>query len=601
MTALSPPLDPSVSLSDVRSRIGTTVAGRYRLLRMIGEGGMGAVFEAEASPSGARVAVKLIKPAYAASPEVNARFLQEVQVATSIGHPNIVRVLDAGTDASGPYIVLELLMGETLCDVLERRTLGPREALGVMAATLEALGAAHAVGVVHRDIKPENIFLLNGADRCTGVKLLDFGISKILSMQSAGGGLTRAGMAVGTPDYMSPEQAGGGRVDGRADLWSVGAVLYEAIARAKPFEGESYQQLVSRIILMPHIPLQQRVPAAPRGVCDLIDRALRKEAGDRYPSAEAMVADVRHLLATLPSDEAMGFHRVEIPEAQRAGSQEPTQILEAHPAPSSKRPPERRLREPDPTPTRPLVRPKELLAPIATASVPPPPPRVSALPAPPASVASAAPAVPESRISRDTVVLVACFALALVLGVVITQVRARMAARDANVSGIAPPPPLVVHPPPVQQTVATPTQPLAAPHAPPPALAPQESTPTVTPPRVSEPSSTPRIARVAPPPVRRTMTASPVVETGAPLDSSEIIGGVRSVLPQLRGCARAVPSQPYTGAIQGELDIDARGAVQAVRMISPTAVTVPGRCMVNVLRGVRYPAGRPTRAARIWI
>jgi serine/threonine-protein kinase len=596
MTALSPPIDPSVSLSDVRARIGTTVAGRYRLLRMIGEGGMGAVFEAEAAPSGARVAVKLIKPAYAASPEVNARFLQEVRVATSIGHPNIVRVLDAGTDAAGPYIVLELLVGETLCDVLERRTLGPREALGVMAATIAALGAAHAVGVVHRDIKPENIFLLGGADRCTGVKLLDFGISKILSMQSAGGGLTRAGMAVGTPDYMSPEQAGGGRVDGRADLWSVGAVLYEAIARAKPFEGESYQQLVSRIILMPHVPLAQRVPAAPRGVCDLIDRALRKEAADRYASAEAMLADVRQLLATLPSDEAMGFHRVEIPEAQRAGSQEPTQILEAHPVAPSKRAPERRLREPDPTPTRPLVRPKELLAPIPSASAPPPPTRVSSLPAPPASAA------PEGRISRDTVVLVACLALALVLGVVITQVRARLAAREVNVSGIAPPPPVVVHPPPVQQTVAAPAQPLAAPHAPPPALNPQETSPAVTPPRAGEPSPAPRVARVAPPPVRRQAATAPVAETGGtPLDSSEILGGVRPVLPRLRACARAVPSQPYTGAIQGELDIDARGAVQAVRMISPTAVTVPGRCMVNVLREVRYPAGRPTRAARIWI
>jgi serine/threonine protein kinase len=293
-----------MAFSHIRERIGTVVAGQYTLLRMIGEGGMGAVFEATHSPSGRRVAVKLIKPEYASQPEVNARFVQEVHTVARIGHPNIVQMLDAGTDDDGPYLVLELLEGETLCDLIDRRPLGFREALAVVAETLDALRAAHGVGIVHRDIKPENIFLVGG-ERWQRVKLLDFGIAKILTEQSLGGGLTRVGTAVGTPDYMSPEQAGGGRVDPRADLWSLAAVLYECVSQTTPFDGDNYQQLISRIVVHPHTPLGERVPAAPPGLCALIDRALQKDPAQRFANAEAMLAEVRRVLDVLPPDESL--------------------------------------------------------------------------------------------------------------------------------------------------------------------------------------------------------------------------------------------------------------------------------------------------------
>ena len=203
---------------DLNGRVGSMVAGRYRLLRIIGEGGMGAVFEAEDLQAAAQhVAVKIIKPEFITSSEVVGRFQQEARLAASIGHPNIVRLLDSGSDDDGPFLVLELLQGETLCDVMERRPLSFREALTITAGTVDALQGAHGVGIVHRDIKPENIFLLGGAEHFAGVKLLDFGISKIMSERAAGG-LTRVGTAVGTPDYMSPEQASGGRVGCRCPL-----------------------------------------------------------------------------------------------------------------------------------------------------------------------------------------------------------------------------------------------------------------------------------------------------------------------------------------------------------------------------------------------
>ncbi len=456
---------------DVRSRIGTLVAGRYRILRMIGEGGMGAVFEAEVLASGERVAVKLIKPEYATSTEVTGRFLQEVRAVSAVGHPNIVRLLDAGTDAHGPFMVLELLVGETLCDVLDRRPLGPREALAVMAATLDALQAAHTAGVVHRDIKPENIFLVGGVDRCTGVKLLDFGISKIISMQSATGGITRVGTAVGTPDYMSPEQAGGGRVDGRADLWSVGAVLYEAISLEHPFEGDSYQQLISNIVLHPHLPLRARVPAAPAEVEAFIDRALRKEPADRYGSAGEMLADARRLLSMLPSDESMGFRRDEPTSVMRAAPNEPTQVIEVRQSAASAGParPQRQPRSAAPPPRPPPQQ-------AHPNSIPGPPmpswnavPEATTLIDAPAhpSIPPSSPVAEDRGVPRGAITIAAIVAGALVFGALALRIRAATQDVGGPVAPLNEPAPTATQPrdappaPTAQVLAPSPTQMLA--------------------------------------------------------------------------------------------------------------------------------------------
>ncbi len=566
---------------DVRSRIGTLVAGRYRILRMIGEGGMGAVFEAEVLTSGERVAVKLIKPEYATSTEVTGRFLQEVRAVSAVGHPNIVRLLDAGTDAQGPFMVLELLVGETLCDVLDRRPLGPREALAVMAATLDALQAAHSAGVVHRDIKPENIFLVGGVDRCTGVKLLDFGISKIISMQSATGGITRVGTAVGTPDYMSPEQAGGGRVDGRADLWSVGAVLYEAISLEHPFEGDSYQQLISNIVLHPHLPLRARVPAAPAEVEAFIDRALRKEPADRYGSAGEMLVDARRLLSVLPSDESIGFRRDEPTSVMRAAPNEPTQVIEVRQSAASagpsrpQRPPRNAAPQRKPPPPLPQAHPNSI----------PGPPMPSWNAVPEATTLIDAPAHPsfpppppaeERGVPRGAITIAAIVAGALVFGALALRIRAATRNTAAPVAAVAEPAPNVTPthappPPPTAQVLApSPAQVIAPPPAqviaPPSARAPEH------------PSVAPR--RAAPQP--RTVMGAPDARMAV----------IRAALPLLRSCAAEPPR--YVGNVDAVVYFDTRGRVRNVTVRVPSRMTVHGSCVSRALAQLVEPAAAGT-------
>jgi len=568
--------DPSAPLADLRGRIGTLVAGRFRLLRMIGEGGMGAVFEAEVVPGGDRVAVKIIKPEYSTSHEVNGRFIQEMQAAAAVGHPNIVRMLEAGNDAQGPYMVLELLTGETLCDVLERRPLGPREALGVVSSTLEALGAAHAVGIVHRDIKPENIFLVGGADTCQAVKLLDFGISKILSLQSAMGHLTRAGTAVGTPDYMSPEQAGGGRIDGRADLWSVGAVLYESIAQRHAFEGDTYQQLISNIVLNPHTPLRRRVPSAPPALEAFIDHALRKEPGDRFPSAAAMLAEARRLQAQLPPDEAVGFRGDDPTSIVRSAPNEPTQVIEvkapvARPRPAASERPPAALPFTDAPTTRDLPA-------VAFPSQPlPSQPPAAAWSHPPA-----APAQPSATLAGRATPIVAAVAASLVL--ISLALRFRPSSEPAAPAPVAAPVaegPVV--PPPVAQALTP-----AAPTAPPPvapAVAPQVlAAPARAPAPMRVPAAAPRLAPVPTAPRRPAApaaTLSPTVAASATQTARQLV----------RPCAvRPV----YVGPVHALVTFDPQGYVRNVDMVRPSRVTVNGNCMATRLRqfSLRAAAGR---------
>jgi serine/threonine-protein kinase len=570
--------DPSAPLADLRGRIGTLVAGRFRLLRMIGEGGMGAVFEAEAAPGGERVAVKIIKPEYATSHEVNGRFIQEMQAAAAVGHPNIVRMIEAGNDAQGPYMVLELLKGETLCDVLERRPLGPREALGVVSATLEALQVAHAVGIVHRDIKPENIFLVGGADTCQAVKLLDFGISKILSLQSAMGQLTRAGTAVGTPDYMSPEQAGGGRIDGRADLWSVGAVLYESIAQRHAFEGDTYQQLISNIVLNPHTPLRRRVPSAPPELEAFIDHALRKEPADRFPSAAAMLAEARRLQMQLPPDEAIGFRGDEPTSVVRSAPNEPTQVIEVK-APVARPRPAPAARPPAPRPPSDVgfsdAPTSQALPAMAVPSQPP----ASAWSHPPTT-----PAHPSATLAGRATPIVAAVAASLVLISLALRFRPSSEPAPAPVPVAAPVAEAPVLPPPVAQALS-PAVPAVAPPAP--VVAPQVLAPPPTPP-VAPPAPRPAVApRVGPAPV----AARRLVAPAASVPPSVMISATQTARQLVRPCAM---QPPYVGPVQALVTFDPQGYVRNVDMVRPSRVTVNGNCMARRLRSfsMRAAAGR---------
>jgi serine/threonine protein kinase len=594
-------------LMHIHERLGTLVAGRYRLRRIIGEGGMGAVFEAEVVPGGQRVAVKLIKPEYSSSQEVNARFVQEARAAASIGHPNIPAVLDAGTDDDGPYLVLELLKGETLADLLDRRAAGPREALTIAAATVDALRAAHAVGVVHRDIKPENIFLVGGAETRTSVKLLDFGISKILTEQAMGGGLTRVGTAVGTPDYMSPEQASGNRVDGRADLWSMGAVLYEAIALKTPFEGESYQQLLTKILLHPHQPLREAVPAVHPEVSALIDRALQKEPAQRFPDAAAMHAEILRVLSVTPPDESLGigadestgsfsneatkvydFQGVRARRRSRAGSSGTKEALVAPPPDLSLPPvvsalPRAALRSvPPPPPPPPDV---SALAtspsgpPMSFGGYPAAPAMVSAPPYRPMPSERPRPVAPEASAGRRPVLLVAAVITALLVVAAGLSLRRapspvdpgeHLAVTPATVDASLPLPSAaldvgVIALPVVQQVLQHPTPPTPPPR-----------------PRSDNPERTER-------PERSVRTLPAPAGDGRPLDSSEFISAVSPSTPRFSQCLHG-----QGGTVDVNVAIDARGRLGDTAFRRPPQGSDEAECIARVLRGLRFPRNRPT-------
>ncbi|HEV8551715.1 MAG TPA: serine/threonine-protein kinase, partial [Polyangiaceae bacterium] len=220
--------------------VGQVLADSYEVTRLLGEGGMGRVYEARHTRlTGKRFAVKLLHSDLARQPEVVTRFQREAEAASGIQHPNVLSVHDVNVTLDGqPYIVTELLQGEELGEYLERvGKLPVADAVRVVRQICKALGAAHDSGVVHRDVKPENVFLTGDLKRLehATVKVIDFGISKVA--QAGGESLTKTGMVMGTPDYMPPEQARGDRVDARADIYAVGAILYRALTGKKPFEG----------------------------------------------------------------------------------------------------------------------------------------------------------------------------------------------------------------------------------------------------------------------------------------------------------------------------------------------------------------------------
>jgi len=271
-----------------RARLGRTVGDRWRLERLLGTGGMGAVYAARA-PDGSVAALKMLHPEMGARPEVRERFLREGWVAHRIGHPGVVRMLAQG-DGEEAFLVMELLEGETLRERMSRHGRLPlEEVLDVAAEVLAALAAAHEHGVIHRDLKPDNLFVTRGGR----VKVLDFGLARLLD-DVPGQHQTRTGVALGTLAYMAPEQALGRRaeVDGRADLFALGATLFRLISGRRVHEAESEAELLMAMASRPAPPLKAVLPEASAGVAAVIDLALAFARDARYPDARTMLADV---------------------------------------------------------------------------------------------------------------------------------------------------------------------------------------------------------------------------------------------------------------------------------------------------------------------
>ncbi|MFO0607961.1 MAG: serine/threonine-protein kinase [Polyangiales bacterium] len=281
---------------------GDTLDGRYLLRRMLGDGGMGNVFLAENVRLGNKpVAVKTLKPEYIANKDLVARFLEEALAASKVEHDNIVEVFDADIDAATgtPYIVQRYLKGTNLREHLDAspgRRLSPPEALDCVVPVMGALVATHKQKIIHRDIKPENIFLVRTSSGNTVPKLIDFGIAKHLEPLAHGRRTsTRAGSIWGTFDYMSPEQARGERaIDFRADIWSVGAVLFEALTGRLPYDVENHGALLQRFLEGPPPRADAAAPDVPADLADAVERALQIDPAKRYPTMAAFISTLIH-------------------------------------------------------------------------------------------------------------------------------------------------------------------------------------------------------------------------------------------------------------------------------------------------------------------
>gem|GEM_PF-606492 len=270
--------------------IGRVVAEKYTITRCLGVGGHGAVFEAENAWTGRRVALKVLLGAAALNQEMADRFLREARAATRVAHPNIIEVLDMGRDLvdGSLFIVQELLQGEDLREVLRReRTVDPHWLVETLSPILEALAVAHAQGVVHRDLKPANLFLARQHDGRVVPKLIDFGVSRMEDSPEAHE-ITHAGALLGTPDYMSPEQARGERAGAQADVWAVGVVLYESLAGQRPHRAANYNALLIRILADDAPPLRGHVPGVPESLAVIIHKALARDAAVRFQSVAAL-------------------------------------------------------------------------------------------------------------------------------------------------------------------------------------------------------------------------------------------------------------------------------------------------------------------------
>jgi serine/threonine protein kinase len=285
-------IDPNV--------LGKVIDGRYRIEELIGEGGMGKVYLAEHVEIGKRVAVKVLHPSYSRLPDLVERFRREARAASKIGHPHIVDVTDSGTTEDGAvYFVMEYLEGVELGSIIEREgALDAARAIRIASQICRALSAAHAQSIIHRDLKPENIFLINRDGAADFVKVLDFGIAKTTEAEQARERkLTSPGMAMGTPEYMSPEQAAGRAADARCDVYALGAIAYEMLTGVPPYQGDNFMEILTKKATVDPVPPVVLKPSIPDAVNALVMAAMSRNPDDRPQTMEGFEYELTKCLA----------------------------------------------------------------------------------------------------------------------------------------------------------------------------------------------------------------------------------------------------------------------------------------------------------------
>lgn len=282
--------------SQVDPLLGKVVSDRYRVIKKLGEGGMGAVYLVEHVFIEKKVALKVLAPELSRKADLTARFLQEAKSASRIGHENVIDISDFGQSPEGfVYFAMEYLQGQDLGQVVRAEgAMSWRRARPIILQICKALGAAHAKGIVHRDMKPENVFLIERGGRPDFVKLLDFGIAKVQSADGEGPKLTQTGMIFGTPEYMAPEQAEGKACDQRADIYAVGCVIHHLIVGEPPFSAENFVGMLTKHLLEQPKPPSSRQPSF--GITPEMDalvlKSLAKKPEERFQSMAELMAAV---------------------------------------------------------------------------------------------------------------------------------------------------------------------------------------------------------------------------------------------------------------------------------------------------------------------
>jgi serine/threonine protein kinase/beta-lactam-binding protein with PASTA domain len=332
------------------TEIGSTLGGRYRLLELLGQGGMATIYRARDAQLERDVAVKLLRPEFGQDPDFLARFRDEARAAASLSHPNVVQVYDFGEDTSGPYIVMELVEGQDLAQIIrDNGPLAPRQAARVAADTARALQVAHFRGIVHRDVKPSNILV----GRDGRVHVADFGIARAMSESQ----VTLPGTTMGSVHYFSPEQARGEPATAASDIYSLGIVLFETLTGKRPFSGDGAAAIaLARLTTTPPLPSSLR-PSVPPELDTIVQRAMALEPEARYASAAAMASALEGYLGGGDKPAAA------VAGAAAAGAVAGAAATQARPTPA-----------PIPYPPSAYARPPTGPATVSTQGTPPPPP-----------------------------------------------------------------------------------------------------------------------------------------------------------------------------------------------------------------------------------
>jgi serine/threonine-protein kinase len=282
-------------MGDFGTNVGDVLAGKYKIERVIGIGGMGVVVAAHHLQLEQKVAIKFLLPEMLTNPEIVARFAREARAAVRIKSEHVARVADVGTlDNGAPFMVMEYLEGTDLSAYLQQYGRQPvPQAVEFMLQACEAIAEAHALGIVHRDLKPANLFVTRRADQVLSVKVLDFGISKVTSASSTApdANMTKTSMSLGSPLYMSPEQMASTRnVDERTDIWALGTILHEMLTCNAPFTGNTLPEICYKIATEPPAPLRMLRPDVPPQIEAVVKRCLEKQRTDRYRNVAELAA-----------------------------------------------------------------------------------------------------------------------------------------------------------------------------------------------------------------------------------------------------------------------------------------------------------------------